>query len=61
VVAGRILPDEWPESGKATWRTADFLVGEDDTVDHWVACYADQMAVSREITASTGLAGTASV
>jgi hypothetical protein len=55
VVAGRSFPDEWPESGRATWRTEDFLVDERDTVDHWVARYKDQIAVSREITASTDL------
>jgi hypothetical protein len=55
VVAGRTLPGEWPESGRAAWRTDDFRVGDDDTVDYWVACYKDQVAVSREITASTEL------
>jgi Protein of unknown function (DUF664) len=55
VVAGRALPGEWPESGRAAWRTEDFRVGEDDTVAHWVRYYDDQVAVSREITASTEL------
>jgi hypothetical protein len=55
VVAGRTFPGEWPESNRATWRTDDFLVGEDDAVDHWVACYKDQVTMSREITAGTEL------
>jgi len=55
VVAGRALPGEWPESGRATWRTDDFSVGEDDTAEHWVRYYNDQVAASREITASTEL------
>ena len=42
VVAGRTFPGEWPESGKAAWRTDDFLVGEDDTVAQWASCYNDQ-------------------
>jgi hypothetical protein len=55
VVAGRVLPGEWPESGRAAWRTEDFRVGEDDTVARWVRYYGDQVAVSREITAGTEL------
>jgi len=55
VVAGRALPGEWPESGRATWRTDDFSVGEDDTAEHWVRYYNDQVTASREITASTEL------
>jgi len=55
VVAGRTFPGEWPESGKAAWRTDDFLVGEDDTVAQWASCYNDQVAMSRQITAGIGL------
>jgi hypothetical protein len=55
VFAGRAIPGEWPESGRAAWRTDDFLVGENDTVARWVACYKDQVAVSREITADNEL------
>jgi hypothetical protein len=55
VVAGRTFPGEWPESGRAAWRTDDFVVAEGDTVGHWVACYEDQVAMSRKITASAEL------
>jgi uncharacterized damage-inducible protein DinB len=44
IVAGRHV--EWPEGEEA-----DFAVGgPDDTVEHWLARYADEAAVSRQIT-----------
>jgi hypothetical protein len=55
VVAGRKLPDEWPETGGSSWVVDDFLVGEQDTVEHWVARYTDEIAISREITAGMDL------
>jgi len=55
IVAGRALPGEWPESGRAAWRKDDFVVDENDTVDHWVTFYKDQAVVSRQITAATAL------
>jgi Protein of unknown function (DUF664) len=52
VVAGRRFPGEWPEVDY-TGMAEDFVVGELDTVEHWVASYREQAAISREIT--TGL------
>src|ERR1700689_3005788 len=50
VVAGRRFPGEWPE-GDYTGMAEDFVVGERDTVEYWVASYREQAAISREITA----------
>jgi len=55
VVAGRKLPGEWPETGKAAWRTEDFRVGEEDTVALWTARYTEEIAIAREITARLDL------
>jgi Protein of unknown function (DUF664) len=55
VVAGRASPGEWPEFGRAAWRTDDFLVGENDTVAPWVRCYNGQVTMSRQISADIGL------
>ena len=54
VVAGRRFPGEWPE-GNYTGMAEDFVVGEQDTVEYWVAGYREQAAVSREITAGLEL------
>lgn len=40
VVAGRELPDGWPEV-RPDPRDADLLVDEDDTVDRWVRAYRE--------------------
>jgi hypothetical protein len=55
VFVGRTLPGEWPESNRKAWRTDDFMVDDNDTIDHWVAYYQDQVAISREIAASAEL------
>jgi hypothetical protein len=54
VMAGRRFPGEWPE-GDYTGMAEDFVVGERDTVDYWVASYREQAAISREITAGLEL------
>jgi hypothetical protein len=54
VVAGRRFPGEWPE-GNYTGMAEDFVVGEDDTVERWVAYYREQIEQSRAIAASMDL------
>jgi hypothetical protein len=54
VVAGQRFPGEWPE-GDYTGMAEDFVVGEQDTVEYWVASYREQAAISREITAGIKL------
>jgi uncharacterized damage-inducible protein DinB len=54
VVAGRRFPGEWPE-GDYTGMAEDFVVDEDDTVEHWVAYYREQIEQSRAIAASMDL------
>jgi hypothetical protein len=48
IVAGRTLADGWPEK-RSKIRDQDFLVGEGDTVEHWVARYQAAARASREI------------
>jgi hypothetical protein len=47
VVAGRALPDGWPEHQEPI--AHDFFVGDEDTVDHWIARYEAAAEVSRTI------------
>jgi hypothetical protein len=54
ILAGRTFPGEWPER-KSRGMAEDFLVGDEDTVPHWVARYRDEAAIAREITASMEL------
>ena len=54
VMAGRELPDGWPEVEPEP-RDADLLVDESDTVDHWVAAYREQIERSRAVVASMDL------
>jgi uncharacterized damage-inducible protein DinB len=54
VMGGRELPDGWP-TVRAEPRDADLMVGEDDTVDYWVAYYREQIAQSRAVAASMDL------
>ena len=54
VMAGQRFPGEWPE-GNYTGMAEDFVVGEDDTVEQWVAYYREQIEQSRAIAASTDL------
>jgi hypothetical protein len=54
VVAGRTVPGEWPDV--PTEEPDDtFQLTDDDTVQAMVACYLDQIAVSREVLTSFDL------
>jgi hypothetical protein len=55
VVAGRPLDDGWPDAEHDVQDGSDFLVGEDDTVDGWVARYEQACETSRQIVAATDL------
>lgn len=55
IVAGRVLPGEWPEAGFREWGDEDFRVDEQDTMKHWTAFFEEQAAISREITAGLAL------
>jgi uncharacterized damage-inducible protein DinB len=54
VAAGRKFPGEWPE-GDYTGMAEDFVVDENDTVEHWVAYYREQIEQSRAVVASMDL------
>jgi len=56
-VAGRILPGEWPqiEVSEDELDAEDFRADARDTVEHWVACYNEQAAISRQVTAERDL------
>jgi hypothetical protein len=54
IVAGRPLPDGWPEHEPAV-PDEDFLVGDGDTVGQWVARYEEAAATSRQIVAAVEL------
>ena len=54
IMAGRELPDGWPEVLPEP-RDADLMVDESDTVDHWVASYRQQIEESRAVVASMDL------
>jgi hypothetical protein len=54
VVAGRALPDGWPER-ESPIAGEDFLVGDQDTVEHWLARYEQAAETSREIVAGMAL------
>lgn len=54
IVAGRTLPDGWPERPDPT-RDADFVVDEGDTVEQWVARYREAAETSRHIVAAMEL------
>jgi uncharacterized damage-inducible protein DinB len=54
VMGGRELPENWP-AVQTVPRDADTMVDEDDTVDHWVAYYREQIEQSRAVTASMDL------
>ena len=54
VVAGRKFPGEWPDV-HYTGMAEDFVVDENDTVQHWVAYYREQIEQSRAIAASMDL------
>jgi uncharacterized damage-inducible protein DinB len=54
IMGGREFPDEWP-AVRAEVKDADLAVDENDTVDHWVAYYREQIALSRAVAASMDL------
>lgn len=54
IMGGRDLPDEWP-AVKDELHDADLRVGEDDTVDYWVAYYREQIGQSRVVAAALDL------
>lgn len=54
IMAGRELPDGWPEVLPEPL-DADLMVDESDTVDHWVASYQEQIEQSRAVVASMDL------
>jgi len=53
-MGGHELPDKWP-TVQTEPRDADLMVGENDTVDHWVAYYREQIEQSRAVAASMDL------
>lgn len=55
IVAGRVFPHEWPEPDAPDPNEEDFRVDDEDTVERWLACFGEQVAISREITASMDL------
>ncbi len=50
VVAGRKVPVEQLQD-----EADDFAVGDEDTVEHWLARYSDEAALSRQIVNAMGL------
>jgi uncharacterized damage-inducible protein DinB len=54
VVAGRPLPDGWPEH-ESSIPDEDFLVDASDTVEQWVARYEEAAQMSRQIVAAMEL------
>jgi hypothetical protein len=54
VMGGREFPEEWP-AVRTEPRDADLMVDENDTVDHWVAYYREQIEQSRAVAASMEL------
>jgi hypothetical protein len=54
IVAGRPLPDGWPQH-ESPIPDEDFLVGDGDTVEQWVARYEEATQTSRQIVAAMEL------
>jgi len=54
VMGGRELPEQWP-TVQTKPRDADLMVDENDTVDHWVGYYREQIEQSRAVAASMDL------
>jgi hypothetical protein len=54
VVAGRPLPDGWPER-EAAVPDEDFLVDESDTVEQWIERYEEAAQGSRQVVAAMEL------
>jgi hypothetical protein len=55
VVAGRPLADGWPDAAHDVHDGSDFLVGDEDTVEQWVARYEEACETSRQIVAAVEL------
>ena len=55
VMGGRESTDGWPEV-RPEPRDVDMMVDENDTVDHWVAQYREQIAQSKSVASSMDLA-----
>jgi uncharacterized damage-inducible protein DinB len=57
IMAGRILPGEWPqiEVPEDEMDAEEFRVDERDTVGHWVAYFNEQASISRQVTAERDL------
>ncbi len=55
IMGGRECRDGWPEV-RPEPRDVDMMVDENDTVDHWVAHYREQIAQSKAVAASMDLA-----
>jgi hypothetical protein len=53
IFAGRSFPGDWPEVRSPL--REDFKVGEDDTVQHWLGFYREQVEESRRIVAAADL------
>jgi uncharacterized damage-inducible protein DinB len=54
MAGGREFPGEWP-AVRDDPEDADLMVDENDTVDHWVAYYREQIEQSRAVAASMDL------
>jgi hypothetical protein len=54
VVAGRSLADGWPDH-ESSIPDEDFVVGDEDTVELWVARYREAAETSRSISAAMDL------
>ncbi len=54
LMGGRDFPNEWP-TVLSEPSDADMMVDENDTVDHWIAYYREQIEQSRAVTASMDL------
>ncbi len=54
LMGGRDFPNEWP-TVLSEPRDADMMVDENDTLDHWIAYYREQIKQSRAVTASMDL------
>jgi hypothetical protein len=54
IVAGRSLPDGWPEQ-EAAMTDEDFATEDGDTIEQWVARYEEAAETSRQIAAAMDL------
>jgi hypothetical protein len=54
IMAGRDFPHEWPTI-EPDPEDADLMVDENDTLDHWIAHYREQIELSRAVVASMDL------